>query len=257
MLRCCIIAILLLRVIALAECGFNTSSRAFIAAMRSITNRVWPTFCRMPKYSSELITRPRLHFPDPERSPVFFHRTLSLYENFPHLPLRAAIGVANKPKLDDLERERERVDASILPKGKGEKVSGRDRRRKKYRSYEEEGERRREGFFFLSLRGMTQRTRQGTERRIAMEGEGSERLLAKEGSFPFFFYSFSREEYEKLRVKISARRSWNRIKKLAKPIKAFRESLRDSSRKRVSFPGARAFFFLLRRLPPGRRTGRH
>lgn len=108
MLRCCIIAILLLRVIALAECGFNTSSRAFIAAMRSITNRVWPTFCRMPKYSSELITRPRLHFPDPERSPVFFHRTLSLYENFPHLPLRAAIGVANKPKLDDLSLSRER-----------------------------------------------------------------------------------------------------------------------------------------------------
>ena len=108
MLRCCIIAILLLRVIALAECGFNTSSRAFIAAMRSITNRVWPTFCRMPKYSSELITRPRLHFPDPERSPVFFHRTLSLYENFPHLPhlpLRAAIGVANKPKLILRERE--------------------------------------------------------------------------------------------------------------------------------------------------------
>lgn len=163
MLRCCIIAILLLRVIALAECGFNTSSRAFIAAMRSITNRVWPTFCRMPKYSSELITRPRLHFPDPERSPVFFHRTLSLYENFPHLPLRAAIGVANKPKL--ILRERERVHASIVPKGKGEKALARDRRRRKYRSYEEEGERRREGFFFLSLRGMTQRTRQGTERR--------------------------------------------------------------------------------------------
>ena len=66
----------------------------------------------------------------------------------------------------------------------------------------------------------------------------------RRGSFPFpFFYSFSREEYEKLRVKISARRSWNRIKKLAKPIKAFRESLRDSSRKRVSFPGARPFLF--------------
>lgn len=128
MLRCCIIAILLLRVIALAECGFNTSSRAFIAAMRSITNRVWPTFCRMPKYSSELITRPRLHFPDPERSPVFFHRTLSLYENFPHLPLRAAIGVANKPKLDDLERKRERVHASIVPKGKGEKARSKEKK---------------------------------------------------------------------------------------------------------------------------------
>lgn len=72
-----------------------------------------------------------------------------------------------------------------------------------------------------------------------------ERLLGKEGgSFPFSsFYSFSREEYEKLRVKISARRSWNRIKKLAKPIKAFRESLRDSCRKRVSFPGAGFFSF--------------
>lgn len=33
------------RVIALAECGFNTSSEAFIAAMRSITKRVWLTFC--------------------------------------------------------------------------------------------------------------------------------------------------------------------------------------------------------------------
>lgn len=254
MLRCCIIAILLLRVIALAECGFNTSSRAFIAAMRSITNGVWPTFCRMPKYSSELITRPRLHFPDPERSPVFFHRTLSLYENFPHLPLRAAIGVANKPKLILREREYTRrlfqreKEKRLWRAIEGEKNT--DLTRKKGKGGEKD-------FFSFLLRGMTQRTRQGTERRIAMEGEGSERLLAKEGSFPFFFYSFSREEYEKLRVKISARRSWNRIKKLAKPIKAFRESLRDSSRKRVSFPGARAFFFLLRRLPPGRRTGRH
>lgn len=55
------------------------------------------------------------------------------------------------------------------------------------------------------------------------------------------------EEYEKLRAKISARQSWNRIKKLAKPIKAFRESLRDSSRDGVSSlsPGvlrAAAFF---------------
>ena len=59
-------------------------------------------------------------------------------------------------------------------------------------------------------------------------------------SFPRpLLFSFSDEEYEKLRAKISARWSWNRIKKLAKPIKAFRESLRDSSRKRVSFPGAR------------------
>lgn len=132
MLCCCIIAILLLRVIALAECGFNTSSRAFIAAMRSITNRVWPTFCRMPKYSSELITRPRLHFPDPERSPVFFHRTLSLYENFPHLPLWAAIGVANKPKLDDLERERERESTRVdCSKGKRRKGFGARSKEKK------------------------------------------------------------------------------------------------------------------------------
>lgn len=50
-----------------------------------------------------------------------------------------------------ISRERERVDASIVPKGKGEKALARDRRRKKYRSYEEEGERRREGFFFLSF----------------------------------------------------------------------------------------------------------
>ena len=83
-----------------------------------------------------------------------------------------------------------------------------------------------------------------------MEGVERERekvrndFSQRRGSFLFpFFYSFSREEYEKLRVKISARRSWNRIKKLAKPIKAFRESLRDSSRKRVSFPGARPFLF--------------
>lgn len=184
MLRCCIIAILLLRVIALAECGFNTSSRAFIAAMRSITNRVWPTFCRMPKYSSELITRPRLHFPDPERSPVFFHRTLSLYENFPHLPLRAAIGVANKPKLDDLEREREREYTRRL--FQREKEKRRDRRRKKYRSYEEEGERRREGFFFLSFARDDAKDETGNGEKGKVRNDFSQRRVLFPSSFTLF-----------------------------------------------------------------------
>lgn len=99
MLRCCIIAILLLRVIALAECGFNTSSRAFIAAMRSITNRVWPTFCRMPKYSSELVTRLRLHLPAPGTTTILFPISQNP-QLFPDFPLgKVETGVANKRKM--------------------------------------------------------------------------------------------------------------------------------------------------------------
>lgn len=52
-------------------------------------------------------------------------------------------------------------------------------------------------------------------------------------------------------------RNWNRIKKLAKPIKTFCESSRDSPSGRTV--GFRGVFFLppLRRLPSGRRIGRH
>lgn len=73
--RCYVVTLLhhyMLGVIALAECNLVTSSQVFIAAMRSITRRVWLTYGTAgfpaPKYSSGPITRLRLHF-QPRDSP--------------------------------------------------------------------------------------------------------------------------------------------------------------------------------------------
>lgn len=88
--------------------------------------------------------------------------------------------------------------------------------------------------------GMIAGREEETRKKAEEEGGRSFETASPRG---WYFFFFRGKEYEKLRAKISARRSWNRIKKLAKPIKAFRESLRDSSRKRVSFPGARRPLF--------------